>query len=101
MIASPAIIAEYQRVMNYPKFVEKRPILDALIALIMNTAVMVEDQPCPIALPDPDDTAHLAAALHNDAQVIVSGNLKDFPDRPYGTVQVLSVREFAILDGVA
>ncbi len=100
VIVSPAIIAEYQRVSRYPKFMEKRPVLDALIALIMNAAVIVDDRPCPVVLPDPDDTAYLAAALHNDAQVIVSGNLKDFPDRPYGAVQVLSVREFATLDGV-
>ncbi len=100
VIVSPAIIAEYRRVSLYPKFAEKLPILDALIALLMNTAIIVEDRPCPVALPDPDDMAYLAAALHNDAQVIVSGNLKDFPDRPYGAVQVLSVREFATLNGV-
>ncbi len=47
-------------------------------------------------LPDPDDRHVLAAAVHSGAEVIVTDNLKDFPEaalRPHG-IEALSADEF-------
>ena len=42
-----------------------------------------------ISLPDPNDAHVLAAAIHSSCEIIVTFNLKDFPDsslQPYGIV---------------
>ena len=52
-------------------------------ALVTGYEHLIDD----LELPDPDDRHVLAAAIHADAEVIVTRNLKDFPDdrlKPYG-----------------
>jgi predicted nucleic acid-binding protein len=41
-----------------------------------------------IILPDPNDTHVVAAALKSQAQIIVTGNLKDFPDKMLAKYQL-------------
>lgn len=101
IIVSDAILAEYRRVSGYSKLATKRTAIIELIDVVEHMAAKVDDRPCPFALPDPEDMAYLAAAHHGDCQAIVIGNLKHFPERTYGTVRILSVREFAALAGVA
>ena len=57
-------------------------------------AEFVEIMPCPYKLPDPKDEPYLSAALLGNAEILVTGNTKDFPEGWYDRVQVMPVREF-------
>lgn len=100
VVVSPAIVAEYRRVEGYRKFERIRPRLAATVDALTSRAVLVEDTVSPRALPDPHDEAYVAAALAAGADCLVTGNLKHFPDRRFGSVRVLSVREFAVERGI-
>jgi uncharacterized protein len=100
LVASVGIIAEYERVADYPKLSKIRHRLVRLIEDIKERAWLVEDGPCIFSLPDPKDEPYLAVAAKAEADLVVSGNLKHFPERQYGTIEVVSVREFATLVGI-
>jgi len=95
---SGAILDEYRGVALRPKFATHVGTIIALIERIAAAARLVEgDARIDPQLPDADDEMYLAAAFAARAECVITGNLKHFPDRPYGTVAVLSVREFAAL----
>lgn len=62
--------------------------------------MIVPDEPCPFELPDEDDLPYLAAALHAEADLLLTGNAKHFPEATYGRVRIVSVRELAAELGV-
>lgn len=98
---SPALLDEYRGVAQRPKFAARAGAIAGLIERIAQAAHVVESSAgMAHALPDVDDEAHVAAAVAARADCVVTGNLKHFPDRPYGDVEVLSVRGFATLAGV-
>ena len=101
IVLSPAILAEYRRVETYPKLAHIRPRLAALIDTLAARAMLVADADAPVTLPDAHDEAYLAAATVAGADCIVTGNLRHFPERRYGSIRVLSVRELATELGVA
>lgn len=101
IVASEEIIAEYVRVSRYPKFSrEAAAYITDTIGSIEGCARLVEARPCGFPLPDPDDIPYIDAAITGGADFIVTGNLKHFPERRYGAVRVLSVREFAEIGGL-
>jgi len=101
IVLSPAMLAEYRLVASYQKVPERREKHLQLIRLLAGVAIIVPDEPCPFLLPDVDDLPYLAAAHNGEAEVLVTGNLKHFPDRVYGQVRIVSVRELAAELGVA
>lgn len=101
IIISPAIIEEYKRVAGYEKFsAETAAYITDVIAEIKSCARMVEPVCASVVLPDPDDGKFVEAAITADADFIVTGNLKHFPDGCYGSTRVISVRGFAELTGL-
>ena len=48
----------------------------------------------PVALPDPDDGPILALAQHLSAKVILTHNLKDFPQALLGNIRAMEPDEF-------
>lgn len=69
-------------IQNYPDITrEKAENVRDLMNLAIPDGIVTdyEDRIKPLALPDPDDRHVLAAAIHADAEVIVTFNLKDFP----------------------
>lgn len=101
IIVSAEILAEYERVARYPKFSpQAAAFMVELIAAIEAAAQFVEPLPTEIACPDPDDIHYIEAAIAGRADFLVTGNLKHFPDSPYGTARVVTIREFAELAGL-
>lgn len=100
IVLSPAMLAEYRRVAAYQKVPERREKHLELILLLAGIAIIVPDEPCPFTLPDPDDLPYLAAAYNGEADALVTGNLKHFPNRTYGRVRIASVRDLATELGV-
>ena len=56
-------------------------------------AVIVEPAKFEFGIRDSDDEIYLATATVGDA-VLISGNMRDFTEPRYGSVEVWSLREF-------
>jgi len=101
IVLSPAIVEEYKRVAGYKKFsFETAAYIMDIVGHIESCARIVEPVCGSVALPDPDDSRYVEAAISADADFIVTGNLKHFPDACYGSARVISVRGFAELIGL-
>jgi putative PIN family toxin of toxin-antitoxin system len=101
VIVSAEIIEEYERVSDYPKFSdETRSYVKDTIDRVERCAHLVIPEPCGLQHPDPDDIHFIEAAVAGDADFIITGNLKHFPDGVYGNARAVSVREFAELAGM-
>ncbi len=94
-VLDDCIFAEYSEVLARPKLGlpkgEVRLVLDA----IRRKAQFVEALPefDPAGLPDPDDAPFLACALATGV-CLVTGNLRHFPKRVVGGVEVLTPAAF-------
>ena len=88
------IVAQYRDVMSRRKFRHLKETMAFLYEVLLDVAEFVEIMPCPYKLPDPKDKPYLSAALLGNAGILVTGNIKDFPEGWYDRVQVMPVREF-------
>ena len=99
LLASPAMVAEYLRVLHYPKF----ELDEKLIAGLLNESLLPYLEPAVpargrLAHPcaDPDDDLFLRAALGGRAEALVSGDKAvlaldgRYPFRIYSPAQVLA-----------
>ena len=95
----PAVVAEYWEVLTRVKFARlgfPPPWFEPLLEQARH--LDADPPPWPLAGPDPDDLVFLALAFRAGA-VLVTGNLKDFPQQTRRKVQALSPR--AYLDSLA
>lgn len=88
---SATIAAEYREVAQRPKFAKHRDALDGAIAAILEIAVTVEPVQLCEACSDPDDNQLLDCALAAQAQYLITGNLRHFPEEWRG-VRVINAR---------
>lgn len=99
VIYSQETLQEFMAVSRYthlrPYFSRAKLILELILAV----GVEVEPHTDSIELPDPDDVVYLQTALAGKADIIVTGNRKDFPFAEYRGVRILSPREFLDLLG--
>jgi predicted nucleic acid-binding protein len=72
----------------------------AITDLVERVAMLVE---APLdhrfALDDPDDEVYLATALAGRAEILITGDLRHFPERHYGPIGILSPAEFLAWHG--
>ena len=93
-ILSTEILHEYDAVAKRKKFEKVYGNLVQLIyALSWNAQFVIPSQSV-IRLPDEKDQIYLDTALSADADIIVTGNKKHFPELNYQGVRILSPKEF-------
>ena len=93
-ILSLEILREYDAVAKRDKFFSIQNNLLSLIYALSWNAHFVSPSPSVFQLPDPKDQIYLDTALAGEAELIITGNKKHFPETNYENVQILSPREF-------
>ena len=77
-IITPSVLAEYQLVVRYTKFIRYR-FPPQWLNIFINNALLIDDPPpWSLPLPDPTDGIFLAAA-HATGAWLITGNLKHYP----------------------
>ena len=84
------MIAEYASVLARPKFAFPPDVIDALIEMLRRNGRLFEPGVPPQSSPDPTDTKLLGCAWAAQADFLVIGNKRHFPDAPYGPTRVVS-----------
>lgn len=93
-----AILAEYRRVATYPKF--KSAMRERMLLLIDDLENVAEHVQAPAeyqstaAIRDPDDMIYLIVAEVAQADLIMTGNSRDFVETSYGQTRVITARAF-------
>jgi putative PIN family toxin of toxin-antitoxin system len=98
-VVSAPILSEYREVSLRPKHFAYRSVFAVMLQALETVAVEVDPALGYFGLPDPDDEVYLATALAGDAEALVTGNLRHFPQDSYGTVAILSPRAFVDRSG--
>lgn len=92
-IVSVPILEEYEEVRKRPKFQKFQFRFTAILESIAAVSFLVEPEPLSLTLPDPDDVVYVETACAGNADIVITGNGKDFPDSFRG-IQILTPREF-------
>jgi putative PIN family toxin of toxin-antitoxin system len=95
------IVSEYRAVLTRSKFSFDRELVEELIGFLEAAGSPTLAAPLAVTLPDPWDQMFIEVAVSGDADFLVTGNLKHFPEPARAGVRVISPREFleALLTG--
>lgn len=91
------MLDEYEEVLRRPEFDFIPADVAALLGRWQQVAVMVTAAPIPgglKGLPDPDDGAFLEVAFSGNAEVLVTSNLKHYPERCRHGIAVVTPMTF-------
>jgi len=91
--ADDRILAEYDTVLRRPEFRIVAGDAEVVLDLMRSVAELVAAAPLAAILPDPKDMPLLEVAMASDA-ILVTGNLRHFPEEARKGVTVVSPREF-------
>jgi putative PIN family toxin of toxin-antitoxin system len=97
LVYSRETLQEFLAVMQYTHLKPYYPRAKKIIKLVLRLGVEVRPAATPIQLPDTDDAVYLQTALAANADVLVTGNRKDFPFDEYEGIRILTPREFLSL----
>lgn len=96
---SPPLLAELLAVKAYPRLVKYQHKVEQIAAVMLTVGHEVAPSADDFILPDPDDVVYLQTALAAAADVLVTGNQRDFMNAAAGNMRILSPREFLTLVG--
>lgn len=88
------IISEYKEVLKRPKFPFTSNQIDDLLDYIYHIGFKVVANPIDKSLPDPNDNMFLEVALSSNAEIIITGDKRHFPQRICGKIKVVNPKEF-------
>ena len=88
------ILSEYRDVLARGKFSFDRELIEELITFLEAAGSPTLATPLATVLPDPGDRMFIEVAVASQADFLVAGNLKHFPDKATEGVSVISPRAF-------
>lgn len=88
------IVSEYRDVLTRTKFSFDRDLIEELIGFFEAAGSPTLAAPLAVTLPDPWDQMFIEVAVSSNADFLVTGNLKHFPETARAGVSVISPREF-------
>lgn len=94
LYTSEEIILEFIQVAKREKFIKYWALLEKLIVDFADCALCIESESFTYTLPDKDDEKYLFTALTVEADLILTGNAKDFPDKKYENTTILGPRDY-------
>jgi putative PIN family toxin of toxin-antitoxin system len=96
---SKDVFDEYLDVVFRPKLKINREVAQAVLDVIMKKGKFTPDIKMKVELPDPDDVPFVLSAKAAEAEVLITGNLKDFPKEKCHGVAVMSPTDFLLWKG--
>lgn len=84
------IFLEYSKVIRRPKFIFKNEWINPLLDFIKMESDFILAEPLDLNFADPDDLVFYEVALTGQADFLVTGNKKHFPDDP----RIITPKEF-------
>jgi putative PIN family toxin of toxin-antitoxin system len=90
---SQSIVAEYEEVLIRPKFSFAPEHVTALLAMLGHRGEIFRPGGSQVVSSDPADTKFIQCAIAGQAEFIITGNKRHFPDSPYGTAHVVNAAE--------
>ena len=94
LFCSNEIFSEYAEVISRKKFRNNFNDLRNILINLSDIFSFVGMANTTISLPDKNDEIYIKTALECQADFLVTGNLKHFPERKYESTEVLSPRDF-------
>ena len=94
LVANAAILAEYQEVLERPKFFLNQSRVQIILEYLRYRSIFADALPETLTLPDPGDIPFLEAAIAAQADALVTGNVKHFPKSKCRGLQILSPAAF-------
>jgi uncharacterized protein len=90
---SEEILEEYAAVLARPKFSFPPDEIAAVLAMLRSQGELFQPDLSAAVSSDPADTKFLHCAQAAQADYIVTGNKRDFPDASYGVTRIVSAGE--------
>jgi putative PIN family toxin of toxin-antitoxin system len=88
------IVSEYRDVLTRTKFSFDRDLVEELIGFLEAAGSPSLAAPLSVTLPDPWDQMFIEVAISSNADFLVTGNFKHFPETARAGVRVVSPRAF-------
>ena len=88
------LIAEYRAVLARPRFRFDQEYVEALLDQLQNRGSLVTTKPLGGTFPDTDDRAFAEVAVACNAQYLITGNTRHFPEELYGAARVILPADF-------
>jgi len=93
---SDATLKELLDTLKRPKFqhIRKAERIEMTLQVLHALGAFFTPKPCNMILPDPDDAIYLDLAIAANAECIITGNKKHFPENLCEDIKILSPSEF-------
>jgi putative PIN family toxin of toxin-antitoxin system len=93
LLVSEPVLAEYEEVLRRPRLkIDSAKVTDAMVRIRAVGSLLVPTQRV-TAASDPDDNIFLECAQAGNAEYLVTGNVRDFPET-WQRTRILTPREF-------